>query len=145
MWIKLCQHHQIVISTTFLLVFLPLSAVTSSSDKQFPVGILTGQPITTVQGSLYTSGGNCTQFSEGTEEDCKYYGDCCNDPMRLRERLEKGTFSCVSLRMRQTLEGESWNRMVDEQHSIANKIRKDYKPRTLSFCIEGGGAWICNL
>lgn len=36
----------------------------------------------------------CTPFNRSTEESCKFYGDCCVDPMRLRERLEPGTFSC---------------------------------------------------
>ena len=31
---------------------------------------------------------------EGLSEECKYYGDCCKDPMRIREKLEPGTFAC---------------------------------------------------
>ena len=26
---------------------------------------------------------------------CRLYGDCCEDTMRVRERLEPGTFSCL--------------------------------------------------
>ena len=36
----------------------------------------------------YTAGDNST-------EHCRFYGDCCVDPMRVRERLEPGTFSCL--------------------------------------------------
>ena len=44
----------------------------------------------------------CTKFptapnTEGLPENCKYYGDCCTDPMRIREKLEPGTFSCQTL------------------------------------------------
>ena len=44
----------------------------------------------------------CVQFPsapnhEGLSEECKYYGDCCRDPMRIREKLEPGTFSCQHL------------------------------------------------
>ena len=45
---------------------------------------------------------NCVKFpkapnNKGLSEECKYYGDCCKDPMRIREKLESGTFSCQSL------------------------------------------------
>ena len=36
----------------------------------------------------------CQEFIPGVEESCKYYGDCCKDPMRIRERLLSGTFTC---------------------------------------------------
>ena len=44
----------------------------------------------------------CVEFPsapnrEGLPEECKYYGDCCRDPMRIREKLEPGTFSCQHL------------------------------------------------
>ena len=29
--------------------------------------------------------------------ECRFYGECCGDPVRIRERLEPGTFSCLSL------------------------------------------------
>ena len=39
----------------------------------------------------------CSHFSTGKSEECKYYGSCCNDPMRLREMLQKGTFHCETI------------------------------------------------
>ena len=44
---------------------------------------------------------SCVEFpspnTRGLSEECKYYGDCCTDPMRIREKLEPGTFSCQTL------------------------------------------------
>ena len=34
----------------------------------------------------------CHNYS--STQHCRFYGDCCVDPMRVRERLEPGTFSC---------------------------------------------------
>lgn len=38
----------------------------------------------------------CYDYKAGdnTTEHCRLYGDCCVDPMRMREKLELGTFSC---------------------------------------------------
>ena len=39
----------------------------------------------------------CYSYAAGdnSTEHCRFYGDCCVDPMRVRERLEPGTFSCL--------------------------------------------------
>jgi len=41
--------------------------------------------------------GDCDHFNDGHNEECKYYGSCCNDPMRLREMLQRGIFHCETL------------------------------------------------
>lgn len=38
----------------------------------------------------------CQPFIPTVNETCKYYGDCCNDPMRIHERLVTGTFTCTN-------------------------------------------------
>lgn len=39
----------------------------------------------------------CKRFERGVTEECKYYGDCCQDPMRVWEQLDRDTFSCQKL------------------------------------------------
>ena len=58
------------------------------------------QSLTVFKRDNYQHG--CVEFPsapniEGLSEECKYYGDCCKDPMRIREKLEPGTFSCEQL------------------------------------------------
>ena len=65
------------------------------------LGLYSGnQTLTVFQRDNFQHG--CVQFPsapnhEGLPEECKYYGDCCRDPMRIREKLEPGTFSCQQL------------------------------------------------
>ena len=30
-------------------------------------------------------------------EECKFYGECCGDPVRIRERLEPDTYHCMNI------------------------------------------------
>jgi len=41
--------------------------------------------------------GGCSPFTVGNDTECKYYGSCCNDTMRLRDMLQRGTFHCKTL------------------------------------------------
>ena len=40
--------------------------------------------------------GGCYEYDTADPSTvyCRFYGDCCVDPMRVRERLEPGSFSC---------------------------------------------------
>lgn len=58
-------------------------------------GILNDPPRTINNITLTQSNCGCRLFVPQISEECKYYGDCCADPMRVRERLEPGTFSCI--------------------------------------------------
>ena len=51
--------------------------------------------------------GNCAVFTEQDDEKCKFYGSCCVDPMRLREKLARGTFSCVTLNTTHEIKSKS--------------------------------------
>lgn len=39
----------------------------------------------------------CDTITDSTDDECKYYGECCGDPVRIRERLEPGTFECMNI------------------------------------------------
>ena len=39
---------------------------------------------------------NCNTLRSQREE-CKFYGECCGDPIRIRERLEPETFQCMNI------------------------------------------------
>ena len=39
----------------------------------------------------------CQPFVRGVREECKYYGDCCQDPMRVWEQLHPQTFTCIHI------------------------------------------------
>ena len=60
------------------------------SDSRSPGGALTEFKRDNHQEGCYTY----TRGNSSTEH-CRFYGDCCVDPMRVRERLEPGTFSCL--------------------------------------------------
>ncbi|XP_067947983.1 uncharacterized protein [Watersipora subatra] len=36
----------------------------------------------------------CEELSDSVGEQCKFYGECCGDPVRIRERLEPSVFRC---------------------------------------------------
>lgn len=39
----------------------------------------------------------CETIDKSPNEECKYYGECCGDPVRIRERLEPGTYQCLNI------------------------------------------------
>ena len=39
----------------------------------------------------------CESISSSEMEACKYYGHCCFDVVRMRERLEPGTYNCINI------------------------------------------------
>jgi len=41
--------------------------------------------------------GFCNGFYIGEAEACKYYGECCGDVVRIRERLGHGTYQCMNI------------------------------------------------
>jgi len=51
--------------------------------------------------------GDCESFRYQHDEKCKYYGSCCEDPMRLREKLARGTFRCVTLNTTHEIKSKS--------------------------------------
>jgi len=68
----------------------------AADDRFIPVGALTNQSegLVLVFSPMY---GTCEHFLQEWTEECKYYGSCCNDPMRLREKLKSGTFRCTTI------------------------------------------------
>ena len=38
----------------------------------------------------------CQQIDSNGEE-CKFYGECCGDPVRIRERLEPESYQCMNI------------------------------------------------
>ena len=67
----------------------------ATCGQTYPVGRLNQlqQEVTMVK----TLNGDCEWFRDQHDEKCKYYGSCCEDPMRLREKLARGTFRCMTL------------------------------------------------
>jgi len=59
-----------------------------------------------IQGSILTKNSQptlveqCTEFKALRYEECKYYGSCCSDPIRLREKLKPGTFTCTPINIK---------------------------------------------
>ena len=46
----------------------------------------------------YSSGWyGCESILASEMEACKYYGHCCFDVVRMRERLEPGTYNCINI------------------------------------------------
>jgi len=76
-----------------------LSVLDSVESLEINIGIfsknLTNGNLTTI---FYNEKGwFCNSFSFGREEACKYYGECCGDVVRIRERLEHGTYQCMAI------------------------------------------------
>ena len=73
----------------------------SFSKFKLPVGLLTDkeQKPGTVYDVLYVPQEywGCKPFIRGVREECKYYGDCCQDPMRVWEQLHPQTFTCIHI------------------------------------------------
>ena len=80
-------------------IYLNLVNTTFASPEKLYLGLFSGlhlnQTLTIFERDSYQD--NCTIPFEDVQEECKYYGDCCTDPMRIREKLEPGTFSCRHL------------------------------------------------
>ncbi|KAF6039654.1 hypothetical protein EB796_002034 [Bugula neritina] len=80
------------------LCWLPCCLLTSRVySLNLAIGIVDGGLV--VDNITYTvSGANCDSLHITSQtEECKYYGECCGDVVRVRERLEPGTFQCMDV------------------------------------------------
>jgi len=77
-----------------LIILLTLCLCVSSKEPTYiPLGLFS-EEIPRLLYYMLPQDRTCQEFIPGVEESCKYYGDCCKDPMRIRERLLSGTFTC---------------------------------------------------
>lgn len=79
--------------------FRPVRPV-MQTGYELPLGLLTDadwQADSSTLLSIPSLLWGCKRFERGVAEECKYYGDCCQDPMRVWEQLERDTFSCQKL------------------------------------------------
>ena len=84
------NHYQVPVTENPTLE-LPLGLLTENSH-QFSDSTLPYQLLTIPQDYW-----GCQPFIKGVKEECKYYGDCCQDPMRVWEQLHPQTFTCTHI------------------------------------------------
>jgi len=83
------------------LVYLPvlLSVLDNVESLEINIGMFsknwTNGSLTTI--TYNETGGFCILFGSYRVEECKYYGECCGDVVRIRERLEHGTYQCMAI------------------------------------------------
>ncbi|XP_067949541.1 uncharacterized protein [Watersipora subatra] len=95
-------------------------------------------PVETESGTVvviyerYDSAMSCSLLSRSGREECKYYEECCYDPVRIREVLEPGTYQCQNIGTTQGYVVNSCPQETEEEVSRLCALESSTKEHDLS-------------